>query len=50
MSLLPVLYSMRQIRRDMEEWLLANAEKKGLALQIRKIEALLAERKRKLEK
>lgn len=48
--ILPVLHSMRHIRQDMEEWLLANAEKKGLALQIRKIEVLLAERKRKLEK
>lgn len=48
--ILPVLHSMRYVRRGMEEWLLANAEKKGLALQIRKIEALLAERKKKLEK
>ncbi|CAG8901813.1 unnamed protein product [Penicillium egyptiacum] len=48
--ILPVLHSMRHVRRGMEEWLLANAEKKGLALQIRKIEALLAERKKKLEK
>ncbi len=48
--ILPVLHSMRHVRRGMEEWLLANAEKKGLALQIRKIEALLAERKKRLEK
>jgi checkpoint serine/threonine-protein kinase len=48
--ILPVLHSMRHVRRGMEEWLLANAEKKGLALQIRKIEALLAERKKKLER
>jgi checkpoint serine/threonine-protein kinase len=48
--ILPVLHSMRHVRRGMEEWLLVNAEKKGLALQIRKIEALLAERKKKLEK
>lgn len=48
--ILPVLHSMRHVRRGMEEWLLASAEKKGLALQIRKIEALLAERKKKLEK
>lgn len=48
--ILPVLHSMRHVRRGMEEWLLANAEKKGLALQIRKIEVLLAERKKKLEK
>lgn len=47
---LPVLNSMRHVRQGMEEWLLANAEKKGLALQIRKIEALLAERKKKLER
>ncbi|KAJ5101611.1 hypothetical protein NUU61_003833 [Penicillium alfredii] len=48
--ILPVLHSMRHVRRNMEEWLLANAEKKGLALQLRKIEAILAERKRKLER
>ncbi|KAJ6029205.1 hypothetical protein N7444_012192 [Penicillium canescens] len=48
--ILPVLHSMRYVRRGMEEWLLAHAEKKGLALQLRKIEHLLAERKKKLEK
>jgi checkpoint serine/threonine-protein kinase len=48
--ILPVLHSMRYVRRSMEEWLLAHAEKKGLALQLRKIEHLLAERKKKLEK
>ncbi|KAJ5545287.1 hypothetical protein N7461_007591 [Penicillium sp. DV-2018c] len=48
--ILPVLHSMRHVRRGMEEWLLVHAEKKGLALQIRKIEALLMERKRKLER
>ncbi|KAJ5139159.1 uncharacterized protein N7515_004007 [Penicillium bovifimosum] len=48
--ILPVLHSMRHVRRGMEEWLLAHAEKKGLALQIRKIEALLMERKKKLER
>jgi checkpoint serine/threonine-protein kinase len=48
--ILPVLHSMRQVRRGMEEWLLVHAEKKGLALQIRKIEALLMERKKKLER
>ena len=47
---LPVLHSMRRIRANMEEWLAANAEKKGLALQLRKIEALLSERKKKLER
>lgn len=49
-SFLPVVHSMRQVRRGMEEWLLDHAEKKGLALQLRKIEALLADRKKKLEK
>jgi checkpoint serine/threonine-protein kinase len=49
-SVLPVLQSMRHVRRNMEDWLVANAEKKGLALQLRKIEALLAERKKKLER
>ncbi|CAG8051636.1 unnamed protein product [Penicillium olsonii] len=48
--ILPVVHSMRQVRRGMEEWLLDHAEKKGLALQLRKIEALLADRKKKLEK
>ena len=48
--LLPVIRSMRHVRRSMEDWLVANAEKKGLALQLRKIEALLAERKKKLER
>ncbi|KAJ5533172.1 hypothetical protein N7494_009724 [Penicillium frequentans] len=48
--ILPVLQSMRHVRRNMEDWLVANAEKKGLALQLRKIEALLAERKKKLER
>ncbi|KAJ5350887.1 hypothetical protein N7541_008614 [Penicillium brevicompactum] len=49
-SFLPVVHSMRQVRQGMEEWLLDHAEKKGLALQLRKIEALLADRKKKLEK
>ncbi|KAJ5935197.1 hypothetical protein N7466_004744 [Penicillium verhagenii] len=48
--ILPVLHSMRHVRRNMEDWLVANAEKKGLSLQLRKIEALLAERKKKLER
>ncbi|KAJ5745761.1 hypothetical protein N7520_010943 [Penicillium odoratum] len=48
--ILPVLQSMRHVRRNMEKWLVVNAEKKGLALQLRKIEALLAERKKKLER
>ncbi|KAJ5908865.1 hypothetical protein N7495_001547 [Penicillium taxi] len=47
---LPVLQSMRYIRRQMEDWLVVNAEKKGLALQLRKIEAHLAERRKKLER
>ncbi|KAJ6141568.1 hypothetical protein N7470_009958 [Penicillium chermesinum] len=47
---LPVIQSMRHVRQSMEDWLVANAEKKGLALQLRKIEALLADRKKKLER
>ncbi|KAJ6008110.1 hypothetical protein N7540_012086 [Penicillium herquei] len=47
---LPVLHSMRYVRRKMEDWLVANAEKKGLVVQLRKIETLLAERKKKLER
>lgn len=48
--ILPVLQSMRCIRLKMENWLASHAEKKGLALQLRKIEVLLAERKKKLER
>ncbi|KAJ5585493.1 uncharacterized protein N7459_005293 [Penicillium hispanicum] len=48
--MLPVVRSMQHIRRNMEDWLTVHAEKKGLALQLRKIEALLSERKKKLEK
>lgn len=48
--ILPVLHSMRHVRRKMEAWLVANAEKKGLAHQLRRIEALLAERKKRLER
>ncbi|KAJ5662699.1 hypothetical protein N7462_011625 [Penicillium macrosclerotiorum] len=47
---LPVLRGMRQVRQSMEDWLVVNAEKKGLALQLKKIEALLAERKKRLER
>lgn len=47
---LPVLESMRCIRLKMEKWLVVHAEKKGLALQLRKIEVLLAERRKKLER
>jgi checkpoint serine/threonine-protein kinase len=47
---LPVLHSMRKVREAMEDWLVVNAEKKGLALQLRKIEALLSERKKKMER
>ncbi|KAJ5160790.1 uncharacterized protein N7482_007794 [Penicillium canariense] len=47
---LPVLKSMAYVRGRMEDWLVANADKKGLALQLRKIEVLLAERKKKLER
>ncbi|KAF9888076.1 hypothetical protein FE257_009341 [Aspergillus nanangensis] len=49
-TVLPVLNSMKYVRERMEGWLLANAEKKGLALQIRKLEVILAERKKKLER
>lgn len=48
--ILPVLKSMAFVRERMEEWLAGNAEKKGLALQLRRIEAVLAERKKKLER
>lgn len=49
-GVLPVLASMRYIRRKMEDWLVAHAEKKGLAQQLRKIEVILADRKKKLER
>ncbi|KAL2821006.1 Mad3/BUB1 homology region 1-domain-containing protein [Aspergillus cavernicola] len=48
--ILPVLNSMQYIRGKMETWLFVNAEKKGLGLQIRKLEAIFAERKKRLEK
>ncbi|KKK19732.1 hypothetical protein ARAM_006921 [Aspergillus rambellii] len=48
--MLPVLNSMQYVREKMEDWLLANAEKKGLGLQIRKLEAIFAEKKKKLER
>ncbi|KAL4877581.1 Mad3/BUB1 homology region 1-domain-containing protein [Aspergillus karnatakaensis] len=47
---LPVLNSMQYLREKMEAWLFAHAEKKGLGLQIRKLEAVFAEKKRRLEK
>lgn len=47
---LPVLNCMRSLRERMEGWLVVNAEKRGLASQIRKLEAVLGEKKRKLEK
>lgn len=47
---LSVLKSMRYVREKMETWLLNNAEKKGLSLQIRKLEILFAEKRRKLER
>lgn len=37
--------SMRAVRERMENWLVANAERRGLALQIKKLEAHLARRK-----
>lgn len=46
----PVLNSMQSLRERMEAWLVANAEKKGLGLQIRKLEAIFAERKKRLER
>jgi checkpoint serine/threonine-protein kinase len=48
--ILPVTHSMRYVREKMEDWLLANAEKKGLGLQIRKLEAVFAEKKKRLER
>jgi checkpoint serine/threonine-protein kinase len=47
---LPVLHSMHYVREKMETWLVANAEKKGLSLQIRKLEAHLSRRKERLDK
>ncbi|RDW93724.1 putative checkpoint protein kinase (SldA) [Aspergillus mulundensis] len=49
-SNLPVLNSMQYVRGRMEGWLVDHAEKKGLGLQIRKLEAIFAERKKRLEK
>ncbi|KAJ5234343.1 uncharacterized protein N7469_003511 [Penicillium citrinum] len=49
-AVLPVLASMRFVRHKMEDWLVANAEKKGLTQQLRKIETILADRKKKLER
>ena len=49
-AVLPVLASMRFVRRKMEDWLVANAEKKGLAQQLKKIQSILADRKKKLER
>ncbi|KAE8392136.1 checkpoint protein kinase [Aspergillus alliaceus] len=46
----PVVNSMRYVREKMEGWLVANAEKKGLGLQLRKLEAIFSERKKKLER
>ncbi|KAL4922831.1 Mad3/BUB1 homology region 1-domain-containing protein [Aspergillus aurantiobrunneus] len=42
--------SMQHLRERMEAWLLVNAEKKGLGLQIRKLEAIFADRKKRMEK
>ncbi|KAL4911098.1 hypothetical protein BDW74DRAFT_5656 [Aspergillus multicolor] len=49
-SNLPVLNSMQYVRERMESWLVDHAEKKGLGLQIRKLEAIFAERRKRLEK
>lgn len=46
----PVLRSMRFLRERMEAWLVANAGRKGLAAQIRKLEVVFAEKRRKLER
>ncbi|KAE8373093.1 Mad3/BUB1 homology region 1-domain-containing protein [Aspergillus bertholletiae] len=48
--ILPVVNSMRYVRERMEAWLVANAEKKGLSLQLRKLEAIFSERKKKFER
>jgi checkpoint serine/threonine-protein kinase len=47
---LPVLQSMKYVREKMETWLVANAEKRGLSLQIRKLESHLSRRKEKLDR
>ncbi|KAL4945669.1 hypothetical protein BDV06DRAFT_184225 [Aspergillus oleicola] len=49
-SVLPVLNSMQYLRERMENWLTVHAEKKGVGLQIRKLEAIFAERRKRLEK
>ncbi|CRG90711.1 checkpoint serine/threonine-protein kinase [Talaromyces islandicus] len=49
-SPLPVLNSMKHVREKMEAWLTVNAEKKGLAQQIRKLETHLWRRKERLER
>lgn len=48
--ILPVLNSMRYLRERMESWLLVNAEKKSLGLQIRKLEAIFSEKRKRMEK
>ncbi|KAE8150963.1 checkpoint protein kinase [Aspergillus avenaceus] len=48
--ILPVVHSMRYVRENMEAWLVANAEKKGLGLQIRKLEAIFHEKRKRLER
>ena len=47
---LPVLHSMRAVRERMETWLVANAERKGLGLHIKRLEAVFVERRRRLER
>jgi len=47
---LAILGAMRAVREKMETWLLVNAEKKGLSLQIRRLQAVFAEKIRKLER
>ncbi|PGH19236.1 BUB protein kinase [Polytolypa hystricis UAMH7299] len=42
---LPVLHSMKYVREKMEAWLLANAERKALQSQLRKLESLVAKKR-----
>ncbi|KAF7594214.1 hypothetical protein BBP40_009918 [Aspergillus hancockii] len=46
----PAVNSMRYVREKMEAWLVSNAEKRGLGLQLRKLEAIFNERKKRMER
>lgn len=46
----PVLKSMRFLRGRMEAWLVENAQRRGLAAQIHKLEATFADKRRKFER